>query len=115
MINLGKGPKIKKSESMVFDYTPLTPSPPLTLTMVFLLRIFKICTENGQIRTTKTPQELEKSARRAAIFLVSSNFRVGHEKFNGVNLLVQYGWAFRLLKNLIWPFQIQVVGMADET
>ena len=32
---------------MVFDDTPLTPT--LTLTMVFLLRIFKICNENGQI------------------------------------------------------------------
>ena len=30
------------------------PPPPLTLTMVFLLGIFKICTENGQINTTKT-------------------------------------------------------------
>ena len=27
---------------------------PLTLTMVFLLRIFKICTENGQVNTIKT-------------------------------------------------------------
>ena len=36
---------------MVFDYTPLTP---LTLTMVFLLRILKMCTENAQIKTTKT-------------------------------------------------------------
>ena len=25
---LGKGPKIKKHESTVFDHTPLTPSPP---------------------------------------------------------------------------------------
>ena len=25
---------------MVFEHTPLTPSPPLTLTMVFLLSIF---------------------------------------------------------------------------
>ena len=38
---------------MVFDHTPLTPSL-LTLTMVFLLRIFKICTENGQNNTIKT-------------------------------------------------------------
>ena len=38
---------------MVFDHTPLTPSP-LTLTMVFLRRILKICTENGQINTIKT-------------------------------------------------------------
>ena len=37
---LGKGPKIKKRESMVFDYTP--PTPPLTLTMIFLLRIFSL-------------------------------------------------------------------------
>ena len=36
-IRLGKGLKIKKRESMVFDHTPLT--LPLTLTMVFLLRI----------------------------------------------------------------------------
>ena len=35
---------------MVFDHTLWT--PPLTLTMVFLFRIFKICTENGQINTT---------------------------------------------------------------
>ena len=34
----GKGPKIKKRESMVFDHT--LPTPPLTLTMVFLFRIF---------------------------------------------------------------------------
>ena len=27
-MNLGKGPKIKKHESMVFDHTLLTPSPP---------------------------------------------------------------------------------------
>ena len=27
-LHLGKGPKIKKRESMVFDHTPLTPSPP---------------------------------------------------------------------------------------
>ena len=33
IVLLGKGPKIKKRESMVFD-------SPLTLTMVFLLRIF---------------------------------------------------------------------------
>ena len=39
---------------MVFNHTPLTPSPPLTLTMVFSLRIFKICTGNGQINTIKT-------------------------------------------------------------
>ena len=38
-LNLGKGPKIKKRESRVFDHTPLTPSP-LTLTMIFLLTIF---------------------------------------------------------------------------
>ena len=50
---LVKGPNIKKRESMVFDHTPLTPSP-LTITMVFLLRISEICTENGQIKTTKT-------------------------------------------------------------
>ena len=37
-LQLGKGPKIKKRESMVFDHTPLT--PPLTLTMVFLLNFF---------------------------------------------------------------------------
>ena len=36
---------------MVFDHTLLTPSPPLTLTMVFLLSILKICTENVQINT----------------------------------------------------------------
>ena len=29
-------------------------TPPLTLTMVFILRILKICTENGQINTIKT-------------------------------------------------------------
>ena len=46
-------PKIKKRESTVFDHTPLTLSP-LTLNMVFLLRVFKICTENGQINTIKT-------------------------------------------------------------
>ena len=51
---LGKGPKIKKRESTVFDHTLLTPSPPLTLTMVFLLRILKISTENVQINTIKT-------------------------------------------------------------
>ena len=39
---------------MVFDHTPLTPSPSPTLTMVSLLRILKICNENGQINTTKT-------------------------------------------------------------
>ena len=34
---------------------PLAPGPPfLTLTMVFLIRIFKIFTETGQINTTKT-------------------------------------------------------------
>ena len=48
-IKLGKGPKIKKRESMVFDHTPADPLPPLTLTMIVLLRIFKICAENGQI------------------------------------------------------------------
>ena len=37
---------------MVFDHTPLTPSPPIT--MVFLLSLFKICTKNGQINTIKT-------------------------------------------------------------
>ena len=45
--------KLKKRGSMVFDHTTLTPST-LTLTMVFLLRIFYICTENGQISTIKT-------------------------------------------------------------
>ena len=30
------------------------PLPTLTLTMVFLLITFNICTENGQINTTKT-------------------------------------------------------------
>ena len=49
---LGNVPKIKKRECMVFDLNPV--SPPLTLTMVFLLRIFKICTENGQNNTIKT-------------------------------------------------------------
>ena len=40
---------------MVFDHIPLTLSPPaLTLTKVFLLRIFKICTENGQINSSKS-------------------------------------------------------------
>ena len=38
VIGLGKGPKIKKRESMVFDNT--SPPPPLTLTVVFLFRIF---------------------------------------------------------------------------
>ena len=52
----GKGPKIKKRKSMVFDPTPPTPSP-LTLTMEFLLRIFKICTENVQINTIKNWSE----------------------------------------------------------
>ena len=53
-IKLGKGPKIKKRESMVFDHTPADPLPPLTLTMIVLLRILKICAENGQIYTIKT-------------------------------------------------------------
>ena len=39
---------------MVFDHTPLIPLHPLTLTMVFLPRIFQIFTENGQINTIKT-------------------------------------------------------------
>ena len=39
---------------MVFDHTPLTPSPTLTLTMVCLLRLFPIFAENDQINTLKT-------------------------------------------------------------
>ena len=41
LIALGKGPKIKKPESMVFDHTPLTPLPNLTygLFLTFFLLI----------------------------------------------------------------------------
>ena len=58
---LGKDPKIKKCESMIFDHTPLKPSPPLTLTIIFLLRILKICTKNGQINITKSGMNKDMS------------------------------------------------------
>ena len=50
-LRLGKGPKIKKArKNGPWPYSA-DPLPPITLTIVFLLRISKICTGNGKSNT----------------------------------------------------------------